>query len=314
LASEARLSYQYRLQREEQEAERKRIEANGVREYNRLVGPLHADVLRSRGIDATLELARSENAKVVVLGGGGTGGRQCCSTSATACPANGRPISPSRRSLVPLTRSIGRGWANVHMQQSREKLQAGGSSIDDDFGFRLQSKQQHPPVVDTRRDLGERAVVVDQEPRIARHPALPGRQALAVGHRVEPGPHAARVAEPLAAAPDVRGELVGVERLGVGVRPSVVLDVDAGRWNDDIVEAEQPADLGDQLLPPALSGDAREPPLDQCAESLFVGGRCRSSSITRRADRGAPTWPPIASVPLDRADRERNSDRIMQWS
>lgn len=64
------LEYRYRLEREEKEAERKRTEAAGIRDYNLIAGNVAPDLLRWRGIDATLELARSPNAKVVVLGGG----------------------------------------------------------------------------------------------------------------------------------------------------------------------------------------------------------------------------------------------------
>jgi regulator of protease activity HflC (stomatin/prohibitin superfamily) len=58
------------LQRESQEAERKRIEAKGISDYNTEVSRgLNEQILRLRGIEATRELAKSENAKVVVVGG-----------------------------------------------------------------------------------------------------------------------------------------------------------------------------------------------------------------------------------------------------
>ena len=64
------LEYRYRLEREEQEAERKRTEAGGIRDYNAIIGRLSPDVLRWRDMEATKELARSPNSKVLVLGGG----------------------------------------------------------------------------------------------------------------------------------------------------------------------------------------------------------------------------------------------------
>lgn len=67
------LEYQYRLRREEQEAERKRTEAAGVRDYTAIVGTITKDVLQWRGIEANIELARSNNAKVVVFNGGEQG-------------------------------------------------------------------------------------------------------------------------------------------------------------------------------------------------------------------------------------------------
>ncbi|MDC0747086.1 prohibitin family protein [Polyangium mundeleinium] len=64
------LEYRYKLQREENEAERKRTEAAGIRDYNLIVAKVNPDLLRWRSIEATLELAKSQNSKVVVLGGG----------------------------------------------------------------------------------------------------------------------------------------------------------------------------------------------------------------------------------------------------
>ena len=63
------LAYRYKLEREEKEAERKRTEAAGIRDLNLIAGKVSPDMLRWRGIDATLELAKSNNSKVVVLGG-----------------------------------------------------------------------------------------------------------------------------------------------------------------------------------------------------------------------------------------------------
>lgn len=58
------------LQRESQEAERKRIEAKGISDYNFEVNRgLSENILKLRGIEATRELAKSDNAKVVVVGG-----------------------------------------------------------------------------------------------------------------------------------------------------------------------------------------------------------------------------------------------------
>lgn len=68
------LAYQFRLEREASEAERKRIEAQGVADYNRIISAsLTSNILRQKGIDATLELANSPNTKVVVVGSGDEG-------------------------------------------------------------------------------------------------------------------------------------------------------------------------------------------------------------------------------------------------
>jgi regulator of protease activity HflC (stomatin/prohibitin superfamily) len=65
------LAYRYKLEREEKEAERKRTEAAGIRDFNQIAGKVSPDMLRWRGIDATLELAKSNNSKVIVLGSNG---------------------------------------------------------------------------------------------------------------------------------------------------------------------------------------------------------------------------------------------------
>lgn len=58
------------LQRETQEAERKRIEAQGISDFNRVASQGLSDaILKLRGIEATNKLAESENSKVVVVGG-----------------------------------------------------------------------------------------------------------------------------------------------------------------------------------------------------------------------------------------------------
>jgi regulator of protease activity HflC (stomatin/prohibitin superfamily) len=66
------LAYRYRLEREEKEAERKRTEAAGIRDFNLIAGKVSPDMLRWRGIDAALDLAKSNNSQVIVFGSGGT--------------------------------------------------------------------------------------------------------------------------------------------------------------------------------------------------------------------------------------------------
>jgi len=64
------LEYDFRLAREEKERLRKQIEAQGIRDFQEIVsGTITDEYLRLRGIDATLALAASRNAKMVVMGG-----------------------------------------------------------------------------------------------------------------------------------------------------------------------------------------------------------------------------------------------------
>jgi len=67
-------AYVFKLEREKSEAERKRIEASGIRDYNRMIeASLSEKVLKWKGVEATRELAQSPNAKIVVIGGGKDG-------------------------------------------------------------------------------------------------------------------------------------------------------------------------------------------------------------------------------------------------
>ncbi len=60
------------LQKEQQEAERKRIEALGIAEYQQIISPgLTSQFLQWRSIEATDRLANSNNSKVVIMGGSG---------------------------------------------------------------------------------------------------------------------------------------------------------------------------------------------------------------------------------------------------
>ncbi|MEQ1474058.1 MAG: prohibitin family protein [Candidatus Acidiferrum sp.] len=57
------------LQKEKQEAERKRIEAQGISDFQRIVATgISAQLLEWKGIEATEKLATSNNAKVVIIG------------------------------------------------------------------------------------------------------------------------------------------------------------------------------------------------------------------------------------------------------
>jgi prohibitin 1 len=57
------------LQKEQQEAERKRIEAQGIADFQKIVAQgISAQLLEWKGIEATEKLAMSPNAKVVVVG------------------------------------------------------------------------------------------------------------------------------------------------------------------------------------------------------------------------------------------------------
>jgi len=73
-AEQLALKYEYILEQERREAERKVIEAQAKADANRILNQsLTENILRDKGIEATLELANSQNSKVVIVGGGDAG-------------------------------------------------------------------------------------------------------------------------------------------------------------------------------------------------------------------------------------------------
>ena len=68
-AEQESLAMNFRLQKETQEAQRKRIEAAGVRDFQQIVAQgITPSLLEWKGIEATENLAKSGNTKVVVIG------------------------------------------------------------------------------------------------------------------------------------------------------------------------------------------------------------------------------------------------------
>jgi prohibitin 1 len=68
-AEQESLAMNFRLQKETQEAQRKRIEAAGVRDFQQIVAQgITPSLLEWKGIEATETLAKSSNTKVVVIG------------------------------------------------------------------------------------------------------------------------------------------------------------------------------------------------------------------------------------------------------
>jgi regulator of protease activity HflC (stomatin/prohibitin superfamily) len=64
---------QFVLQKEKQEAERKRVEAQGIADYQRIISESLTDrQLQYESIKAQLEIAKSQNAKVLIMGKGNT--------------------------------------------------------------------------------------------------------------------------------------------------------------------------------------------------------------------------------------------------
>jgi|WetSurMetagenome_2_1015567.scaffolds.fasta_scaffold45871_3 prohibitin 1 len=65
---------QFVLTKEKQEADRKRIEAQGISDFQNIVAKgISEQLLRWKGIEATEKIAQSQNAKVIIIGAGKDG-------------------------------------------------------------------------------------------------------------------------------------------------------------------------------------------------------------------------------------------------
>jgi len=63
------LEYEFKLQKEQKEAQRIKIAAEGKAEANRILNAsLSPNILKEKGIEATLKLSESPNSKVVIIG------------------------------------------------------------------------------------------------------------------------------------------------------------------------------------------------------------------------------------------------------
>jgi regulator of protease activity HflC (stomatin/prohibitin superfamily) len=65
------LEYEFKIDKARKEAERKEIEANGIAKFQKIVNQtITPQLLKWKGVEATLEIAKSNNAKVIVIGNG----------------------------------------------------------------------------------------------------------------------------------------------------------------------------------------------------------------------------------------------------
>lgn len=115
--------YAFRVDREHKESARKRIEAEGIRDFQQIVATGITDsFLRWKGIEATLSLAQSNNSKVVVIGGGKDGlplllgGVDAAPTAIAPGPLATRPTAsltmpPPSGPLIPIVRPTAAGMA-----------------------------------------------------------------------------------------------------------------------------------------------------------------------------------------------------------
>ena len=65
------LEYDFKIQKARKEAERKKIEANGISEFQKIVNrTITPQLLKWKGVEATQEISKSQNSKVIVIGNG----------------------------------------------------------------------------------------------------------------------------------------------------------------------------------------------------------------------------------------------------
>src|SRR4051794_35161397 len=103
--------YKFRVAREIRESERKKIEAEGISEFQQIVSQGISDsYLRWRGIEATLQLAQSSNSKIVIVGSGKDGlpiifGNTPATSAPPSAPAGNGNKPPAERptALTPTT-------------------------------------------------------------------------------------------------------------------------------------------------------------------------------------------------------------------
>lgn len=132
-------AYEYRLLREEEEKKRKRIEAEGLERFRNALSP---EVLQYMGIQATLELSKSENAKVVIVGGGKDGG----------LPIIGNmPLAPFTEIISP----------TVSTESSQAESDTGGTAA----GSSLQKSENYSGINQESQEPESRVTADGQEQR-----------------------------------------------------------------------------------------------------------------------------------------------------
>jgi regulator of protease activity HflC (stomatin/prohibitin superfamily) len=115
--------FKFRVERERRESERKKIEAEGIREFQTIVSQGISDsYLRWRGIEATLQLSQSTNSKVVIIGSGRDGLPVILGNANAAAQAPASSTAPTDKDTTPKERTTVGGPA-----PSTAKAPAAGS-------------------------------------------------------------------------------------------------------------------------------------------------------------------------------------------
>ena len=169
--------YKFRVEREAEESKRKQIEANGIAAFQHTVSQGISDsYLRWRGIEATLALAQSRNAKVVVIGTGKDGlpiilGNVDTPAAADAPPQSGATAQPGSPPTVPDKTQPGAAATT-----SGARPNAGGSTDGD---APVGSSSSNAPSSSDKMPIADSPVVPPAAPAAA--PATPAKPPKAAG-------------------------------------------------------------------------------------------------------------------------------------
>jgi hypothetical protein len=170
--------YKFRVEREKRESERKKIEGEGIRDFQQTVSQgISESYLRWRGIEATLQLSQSTNSKVVVIGSGKDGLPIILGNVDTPAPPSGG-TPPSGNDTTNKERTIA-----ASPTVPLEKTPAAGLATPTEK-MRLPVRPLHLPLLRRCRARFGRSVSLISKPIFRRSFARgSGRQSLAQGRR-----------------------------------------------------------------------------------------------------------------------------------
>jgi prohibitin 2 len=169
--------YKFRVEAEAEESKRKQIEANGIAAFQRTVSQGISDsYLRWRGIEATLTLAQSRNAKVVVIGTGKDGLPIILGNVDTPAPADTAPQSGSTAQSASPPAAAGKTPPGVTSTTPGAQPSASGATGGD---VPVGSSSSYTPSSSDKMPISDSPVVPAAAPPAA--PASPAKPPKAAG-------------------------------------------------------------------------------------------------------------------------------------
>jgi regulator of protease activity HflC (stomatin/prohibitin superfamily) len=178
--------YTFRIQREKLESERKLIEAQGIQAFQQTVQAGISDAyLKWRGIEATLQLATSPNAKVVVVGGGSHGMPLILNTD-DARPS--QPAAPAPPSAAPASLQKAR---NIDDDQQAGSINTTPPASNTSFEARAAAEEEERPQGGEEQAVAaplapKASGLLDEIPRSDEPPYILRSFADAFGYRLQP--------------------------------------------------------------------------------------------------------------------------------